>query len=110
MSYSKSCILAFVALSAWGVAGARGTAFVTFGSAAHTIRGFGGATAWMPQLSSAQANALFSNGNSQQMGLSILRVRIDPAGSGNWGTELANAQAAQARGAIVIATPWTPKE
>jgi glucuronoarabinoxylan endo-1,4-beta-xylanase len=108
MSYSKSCLLAFVALSAWGVAGAQGTAFVNFGSAAQTIRGFGGATAWMPQLSSAEANALFSNGNSQQMGLSILRVRIDPAGSGNWGTELANAQAAQARGAIVIATPWTP--
>jgi len=108
MSCSKSCLLAFVALSAWGVAGAQGTAFVNFGSAAQTIRGFGGATAWMPQLSSAEANALFSNGNSQQMGLSILRVRIDPAGSGNWGTELANAQAAQARGAIVIATPWTP--
>jgi glucuronoarabinoxylan endo-1,4-beta-xylanase len=108
MSYSKSCLLAFVALSAWGVAGAQGTAFVNFGSAAQTIRGFGAATAWMPQLSSAEANALFSNGNSQQMGLSILRVRIDPAGSGNWGTELANAQAARARGAIVIATPWTP--
>ena len=83
-------------------------AFVNFNSAAQTIRGFGGATAWMPQLSSAQANALFSNGSSQQIGLSILRVRIDPAGSGNWGTELANAQAARARGAIVIATPWTP--
>lgn len=108
MSYSKSCFLVFVALSAWGVVGAQGTAFVNFGSAAQTIRGFGGATAWMPQLTSAEANALFSNGNSQQMGLSILRVRIDPAGSGNWGTELANAQAAQARGAIVIATPWTP--
>ena len=108
MSFSKSCWLAFVALGTCGFAGAQGTAFVNFGSAAQTIRGFGGATAWMPQLSSAEANALFSNGNSQQIGLSILRVRIDPAGSGNWGTELANAQAARARGAIVIATPWTP--
>jgi glucuronoarabinoxylan endo-1,4-beta-xylanase len=100
--------LAFAALSVCGFAGAQGVAFVNFSSAAQTIRGFGGATAWMPQLSSAQANALFSNGSSQQIGLSILRVRIDPAGSGNWGTELANAQAARARGAIVIATPWTP--
>ena len=108
MSFSKSCLLAFAALSACGFAAAQGTAFVNFGSAAQTIRGFGGATAWMPQLSSAEANALFSNGSSQQLGLSILRVRIDPAGSGNWGTELANAQAARARGAIVIATPWTP--
>jgi glucuronoarabinoxylan endo-1,4-beta-xylanase len=100
--------LAFVALSVCGFACAQGVAFVNFNSAAQTIRGFGGATAWMPQLSSAQANALFSNGSSQQIGLSILRVRIDPAGSGNWGTELANAQAARARGASVIATPWTP--
>ena len=108
MSFSKSCWLALVALGACGLAGAQGTAFVNFGSAAQTIRGFGGATAWMPQLTSAEANALFSNGSSQQLGLSILRVRIDPAGSGNWGTELANGQAARARGAIVIATPWTP--
>jgi glucuronoarabinoxylan endo-1,4-beta-xylanase len=85
-----------------------GTAFVNFGSQAQAIEGFGGATAWMPQLTTTQANALFSNGSNQQIGLSILRVRIDPAGSGNWGTELANAQAARARGAIVIATPWTP--
>jgi glucuronoarabinoxylan endo-1,4-beta-xylanase len=108
MSVPKSCLLAFVALSVCGFACAQGVAFVNFNSAAQTIRGFGGATAWMPQLSSAQANALFSNGSSQQIGLSILRVRIDPAGSGNWGTELANAQAARARGASVIATPWTP--
>ncbi|MGH9822018.1 MAG: hypothetical protein ACREDR_01995, partial [Blastocatellia bacterium] len=85
-----------------------GTAFVDFGSSAQTIRGFGGADAWMPQMSSAEADALFGNDTNQQMGLSILRMRIDPAGSVNWGTELANAQAAQARGAITIATPWTP--
>jgi glucuronoarabinoxylan endo-1,4-beta-xylanase len=107
MDVRKSCPLAFIALAASGVVCA-GTAFVNFGSAAQTIEGFGASTAWLPQLSSAQANALFSNGNSQQMGLSILRVRIDPGGSGNWGTELANGQAARARGAKIIATPWTP--
>jgi len=104
----KSCSLAFVALLAAGWVEAQGTAFVNFGSAAQTIQGFGGATAWLPQLTTTQANALFSNGSAAQLGLSILRVRIDPAGSGNWGTELANAQAARARGASVIATPWTP--
>src|SRR3981189_1932345 len=103
MSVSQSCLLSLVALTICGFACAQGVAFVNFSSAAQTIRGFGGATAWMPQLSSAQANALFSNGSSQQIGLSILRVRIDPAGSGNWGTELANAQAARARAAIVLA-------
>jgi len=104
----KSCSLAFIALLATGLVDAQGTAFVNFGSAAQTIQGFGGATAWLPQLTTAQANALFSNGSAAQLGLSILRVRIDPAGSGNWSTELANAQAARARGASVIATPWTP--
>jgi len=104
----KSCSLAFIALLAAGLVDAQGTAFVNFGSAAQTIQGFGGATAWLPQLTTAQANALFSNGSAAQLGLSILRVRIDPAGSGNWSTELANAQAARARGASVIATPWTP--
>jgi len=84
------------------------TATVDFGSSQQTIVGFGGATAWLPALSSSQANTLFSNGNNSQLGLSILRVRIDPGGSGNWGTELSNAQAAQSRGAYVIATPWTP--
>jgi len=107
MSLAKSCPSALIALIASASACA-GTAFVNFGSAAQTIEGFGGATPWMPALTSTQANALFSNGSAQQIGLSILRVRIDPGGSGNWGTELANAQAARARGAKVIATPWTP--
>jgi glucuronoarabinoxylan endo-1,4-beta-xylanase len=107
MSVAKCYSAALAALLVCGPACA-GTAFVNFGSQAQAIQGFGGATAWMPQLTTTQANALFSNGNNQQIGLSILRVRIDPAGSGNWGTELANAQAARARGAMVIATPWTP--
>jgi glucuronoarabinoxylan endo-1,4-beta-xylanase len=107
MSLARSCKSALAALLFCGSAFA-GTAFVNFGSTAQSIQGFGGATAWMPTLSAAQANALFSNGSSQQIGLSILRVRIDPGGSANWGTELANAQAARARGAIAIATPWTP--
>lgn len=88
------------------LAGAQ-TATVNFATTFQTIRGFGGATAWMPELSSTQANALFGTG-SGQIGLSLLRVRIDPGGQANWGTELGNAQEATARGASVIATPWTP--
>jgi glucuronoarabinoxylan endo-1,4-beta-xylanase len=61
----------------------------------------------MPQLTSNQANTLFGS-SPGQLGLSILRVRIDPGGSGNWGTELGNAQEAQALGAIIIASPWSP--
>ena len=85
-----------------------GTATIDFGLEKQTIRGFGGADAWMPQMSSAEADALFANDNNQELGLSILRMRIDPGGPVNWGTELANGLAAQARGAMAIATPWTP--
>jgi O-glycosyl hydrolase len=90
---------------------------VDFGTADQIIRGFGGSTAWLGQLTTAQANALFSP--SSGLGLSILRVRIDPTGSasanwvptdGNWGQEVANAQAAVSANpnAIVFASPWTP--
>lgn len=67
------------------------------------IRGFGTCTAWNGALSDTDMNYLFTD-----MGLSILRVRIDPNGSSYWGDELSNAKKAQARGAIVFATPWTP--
>jgi len=90
---------------------------VDFSSASQTIRGFGGATAWLGQLTTQQAAALFSP--TSGLGLSILRVRIDPTGeaannwvpaNGAWGTELANATEAVAANpnAIVFASPWTP--
>jgi glucuronoarabinoxylan endo-1,4-beta-xylanase len=89
---------------------AQSTADISFGTSEQTIHGFGGAESWMPAFTTAQANALFGTGNNQ-LGLTILRVRIDPSsttGGSNWATELANAQAAHSRGALVFATPWTP--
>lgn len=88
------------------------TATVDFGSSNQTIRGFGGADAWMPAMPSAEVNALFGTG-SGEIGLSVLRARIDPSNTtpgSQWATELANAQAAIAAGSnvVVIATPWTP--
>ena len=91
------------------LAGAQ-TATVDFGTTYQTIRGFGGSEAWMPQFSSALANALYGTG-SGDLGLTILRLRIDPSsttGGSNWATELANAKEAAALGATIIATPWTP--
>jgi glucuronoarabinoxylan endo-1,4-beta-xylanase len=88
---------------------------VDFGKTYQTIRGFGGSTAWLGQLTTAQATALFNQ--SSGLGLSILRVRIDPEGAsssnwvtGEWTAELANAQEAMVANsnAIVIASPWTP--
>ncbi len=96
-------------------------ATVDFSISQQTIRGFGGSTAWLGTLTTQQATALFNPTNG--LGLSILRVRIDPEGSasgggaygykyetGEWDAELANAQEAQSANpnAIVFATPWTP--
>ena len=70
----------------------------------------------MGSLPQAKISTLFGTG-SGQLGLSILRARIDPAGSAssnwltaNWTQELANAINARATNpnTIVIATPWTP--
>jgi glucuronoarabinoxylan endo-1,4-beta-xylanase len=88
------------------------TATIDFGNTHQVIRGFGGSTAWMPAMPSAEVNALFGTG-ANQIGLSILRVRIDPSsvtGGSNWDTEVTNAQEAIAAGSnvSVIATPWTP--
>jgi O-glycosyl hydrolase len=90
---------------------------VNFATSYQTIRGFGGSTAWLGQLTTQQASALYSA--SSGLGLSILRVRIDPEGSstttppyvtGEWTQELTNAQEAIAANpnAIVFASPWTP--
>ena len=88
---------------------------VDFGIEEQIIRGFGGSTAWLGQLTTAQANALFSP--SSGLGLSILRMRIDPTGSAstnwvtsNWGQEVINAQEAVSANpnAIAFASPWTP--
>ena len=96
---------------------------VDFGTTYQTIRGFGGSTAWLGEMPSSVATALFSP--TSGLGLSILRVRIDPTGSasstpypwettspsdgGNWLEEAANGAEAVAANpnAIVFASPWT---
>lgn len=94
-----------------------GQATVDFNSTYQTIRGFGGSTAWLGALTTQQAAALFSPTGG--LGLSILRVRIDPEGSpnssppyvtGEWAAELTNAieEHSENPNAIVFATPWTP--
>jgi O-glycosyl hydrolase len=94
---------------------------VDFGTTYQTIRGFGGSTAWLGQMPQAVATALFSTTNG--LGLSILRVRIDPEGSASgggahndpyetqqWDWEAANGLEAHNvnPNAIVFASPWTP--
>jgi O-glycosyl hydrolase len=93
---------------------------VDFGTTYQTIRGFGGSTAWLGEMPSAVATALFSP--TSGLGLSILRLRIDPTGSATstppwvttdasgWTAEAANGAEAVAANskAIVFASPWTP--
>ncbi|MGA2889692.1 MAG: cellulose binding domain-containing protein [Terracidiphilus sp.] len=121
MKLRVACIVASLFLLAVATATAQ-NAVVNYGSAEQTIRGFGGATAWLGQLTEPQATALFSP--TSGLGLSVLRVRIDPTGSptstppwatiapntGSWLDEVTNAQEAVAANpkAIVMATPWTP--
>jgi glucuronoarabinoxylan endo-1,4-beta-xylanase len=88
---------------------------VDYGTRKQIIRGFGGSTGWLGPLTTQQATALFNQANG--LGLSIVRVRIDPQGSASnnwvtssWADELTNATEAMAANpkAIAIATPWTP--
>jgi len=103
-----SLLTAVMALSVVNVSAQAATAFVNLTSTAQTVRGFGGASVWLGALTDAEMNSLFGNGNSNQIGFSVLRVRIAPQGSSQWTSERSNAQKAIARGAIVIASPWSP--
>jgi len=68
------------------------------------IDGFGASSAWMSgSLSTSAADLLFSTNNGA--GLSLLRTRIAPDGT-SWETSIA--QQAQARGAKIWSTPWSP--
>jgi glucuronoarabinoxylan endo-1,4-beta-xylanase len=80
---------------------------INLASTQQTIRGFGGATVFRPDLTDADINTLFGTSDNQ-LGLSILRIRVNPNGSSQWSTELSNAKRAKALGAIVMATPWSP--
>src|ERR1035441_432287 len=108
MNIRLASIVASTILLASAVASAQ-TDAINFGTTYQTIRGFGTSTAWQPVLNSTQANNLFGVG-AGQVGLTILRSRIDPSsttGGSNWATERSNAQQAQSINSqgIVFATP-----
>ncbi|HEX3030071.1 MAG TPA: carbohydrate-binding protein, partial [Clostridia bacterium] len=80
---------------------AAGDATVNLANTKQIIRGFGTCTAWNGVLSDKEMDYLYKD-----MGLSILRQRIDP--NKNWSDEMNNGKKAKARGAIIFASPWTP--
>jgi glucuronoarabinoxylan endo-1,4-beta-xylanase len=93
-------------------------AAIDFAIARQTIQGFGGSAAWYyNKMADDRLNVLFGTSLSDSLGLSILRLRIAPADwnsstqtadTNQWFAELENAAAAQARGALVFASPWSP--
>jgi glucuronoarabinoxylan endo-1,4-beta-xylanase len=105
--------------SSWGISllsPAAGGALVDFGTSEQIIRGFGASEVFDSVLPSSQITGLYGQ-SSGQVGLSIMRVQIAPAtwtsatqtaDTTQWTTELTNAKAAQALGATIFASPWTP--
>ena len=99
---------ALVMLSAFAAGAAAQTGAINPATTYQTVRGFGGfsGAGWAAELTAAQVDAAFGTGTGQ-IGLSIMRLRIDPDPS-KWSTQLASAQLAKAKGAILFGTPWTP--
>ena len=100
----------FVALRALAVLAAAGAVSLNahaqcniyMGTNQQAIDGYGFSSAWCGTLTTAKNNALYGT-----LGLSLLRVQIDPSGPGRgWDAEIANAAAAHAAGVKVIGTVW----
>lgn len=93
-----------------GTPPAGGVSTVDGSSVLQGIDGFGAGAVFLDSgldpISSANMDMLYGTNAATQLGLTILRVRIDP--STNWTSALTDAQKAVARGARVFATPWTP--
>jgi glucuronoarabinoxylan endo-1,4-beta-xylanase len=74
------------------------------------IRGFGGANIipWRPAMTADQVQKAFGAGEGQ-LGFTILRLRIPYTDNvSEFSAQLPVAQLAQAQGALVFASPWTP--
>ncbi len=80
------------------------TATVNYAVGRQLIDGFGASSAWGSTWSTAEADLFFSTGPSG-VGLSLLRSRIAPDGTT---VEAGLMKMAQARGARVWSTPWSP--
>jgi glucuronoarabinoxylan endo-1,4-beta-xylanase len=88
-----------------------GQATVDWSDVHQKIDGFGGGVVFLNPASldpvtDANMDTLFDTNNANQLGLTLLRVRIDS--TTNWSDALSDGQKAVARGAGVLATPWSP--
>ncbi len=87
-----------------------GRCTVNWSNVNQRIDGFGGGVVFLDggldPMTTANMNSLYGTNNASQLGLTLLRVRIDP--TTNWTTAIQDGQKAVAHGAGVLATPWTP--
>ena len=84
---------------------------VNWNDAHQQIDGFGGGVVFLnpgslDPVTTANMDTLFLTNTTSQLGLTLLRIWIDP--TTNWSNGLLDGQNAVARGARVLATPWTP--
>jgi glucuronoarabinoxylan endo-1,4-beta-xylanase len=85
-----------------------GTSVINWTNLLQRMDGFGGGVVFLDvpdPVSNANMDTLYKT-NGSNLGLTLLRVRIDP--NTNWANALTDAQRAVTRGARVLATPWTP--
>jgi glucuronoarabinoxylan endo-1,4-beta-xylanase len=102
MKYRNLFLLySVVALAFIGGTGLKSQVIIKGNVRYQVIDGFGFSSAWCGTLSSAKNSSLYDS-----LGMSLLRIRIDPSRS--WSSETANAAAAHAAGAKVLGTPWSP--
>src|SRR5262249_8180249 len=87
-----------------------GQCTVNWNDVRQRIDGFGGGVGFLDggldPVTSADMDTLEWTNNSNHIGLTLLRIRIDP--TTNWNNAKLDGQKAVAHGAGVLATPWTP--
>ncbi|MDZ7310689.1 MAG: T9SS type A sorting domain-containing protein [candidate division KSB1 bacterium] len=84
------------------------TTVVNLDSVHQIIRGFGAANIlqWRPDMTDSEIATAFGTGEGQ-LGLTILRLRIQPDRN-QWGINVPTAKKAHDMGALIIASPWSP--
>src|SRR5258708_4303564 len=103
--------LALLSSAAWALSSLAGVTVVDWTDVRQKIDGFGGGVQFLnpgslDPVPGSVMDTLFLRTNANQLGLTLLRIGIDPV---NWNNnQILDAQKAVARGASILATPWTP--
>ncbi len=104
-----AALCATVLLAGSPIRSAAATCVVEAASLKQQIDGFGAGVAFLydgqDPLNDAQMDQLYGTSGTQ-FGLTLIRIRIPP--DGNYTAAVTDGQRARARGARILASPWTP--